>query len=72
MINVITKLILCSIVVRASRRTWNRSGPDGVLYQPVLAASVGHEASSGGLAAYVRDVIDRKAAAAWSCLHDEN
>jgi hypothetical protein len=40
--------------------------------KPVLAASVGHEASSGGLAAYVRDVIDKKAAAAWSCLHDEN
>jgi hypothetical protein len=34
----------------------------------VLAASVGHEASPGGLAVYIRDGIDRKAAAAWSKL----
>jgi hypothetical protein len=47
---------------------WALALEDGVLYQPVLAASVGHEASPGGLAVYIRDGIDRKAAAAWSKL----
>jgi hypothetical protein len=51
---------------------WALALGDGILYQPVLAANVGHKASLGGLAAYVRDGIDRKAIAAWSSLRDQN